>query len=64
MRGCEEVKVAAVSKPSFRALGGQMVGSELNMCIPLCFQLKCNMLALCVFWFLLWSHVVGAPKSS
>ena len=54
--------MAAVSKPSFRALGGQMVGSELNMCIPLCFQLKCNMLALCVFWFLLWSHAVGAPK--
>ena len=44
------------------ALGGQRVGSELNMCIPLCFQLKCNMLALCVVSFLLWGHVVGAPK--
>ena len=33
------------------------------MCIPYCFQLKSNMLALCFFFFvLLWSHVVGAPK--
>lgn len=51
-----------IAKKCAWALGGQREGSELNMCIPLCFQLKCNMLALCVFWFLLWSHVVGAPK--
>ena len=32
------------------------------MCIPYGFQLKSNMLALCFFFVLLWSHVVGAPK--